>query len=88
MRLQLSWIKMELNDYILVFVLILALLFLEHEWPKKKKKNRIIKIKSAHPSHIFCKSGWDYKYLIYVAKLSFLYTIANSWHVRSDAGFK
>lgn len=64
---------MELKDYILVFVLILAL---------------VIKIKSAHPSHIFCKSGWDYKYLIYVAKLSFLYTIANSWHVLSDAGLK
>lgn len=32
MHLLLSWIKMELKDYILVFVLILALLFLEHEW--------------------------------------------------------
>lgn len=79
---------MELKDYILVFVLNISIVISRTWMVKKIKKNRIIKIKSAHLSHIFCKSGWDSKYLIYVAKLSFLYTIANSWHVWSDAGFK
>lgn len=47
MHLLLSWIKMELKDYILVFVLWHISIVISRTW--MVKKNRIIKIQSAHP---------------------------------------